>query len=61
MDFNEAPRKSITRSLSDKMFTRQKINLDYTICSALELQEYQAAMSGRDDFVVELSTPELLN
>jgi hypothetical protein len=60
VDSKEAPRKSMTWSLSDKIFTRQKINLDYSISSVLELREYQAAMSGRDDFVVELSMPDLL-
>ena len=50
----------MTWSLSGKIFTRQKINLDYSIRSVLELREYQAAMSGRDDFVVELSMPDLL-
>ncbi len=51
----------MTWSLSDKSSTRQKINLDYTLSSGLDLREYQAAMSGRDDFVVELTTPDLLN
>jgi hypothetical protein len=60
VDSKEAPRKSMTWSLSGKIFTRQKINLDYSIRSVLELREYQAAMSGRDDFVVELSMPDLL-
>ena len=61
IDCKEAPRKSMTWSLSDKSSTRQKINLDYTLSSGLDLREYQAAMSGRDDFVVELTTPDLLN
>jgi len=54
-DSNETPWQSMTRSSTGKSGTRQKTNLEHTITTDLDLREYQAAMNGRDELVVDLS------